>query len=196
MLLVSPASALASLVTIRSSLQQRGQTLRAHAMCSHSGSGKRNIVSACLQSRNHSRRALAIPLSGAHICSRPVCSGHVLPHIATLLRGCGVGEDSENNGLLIDKITASLPIGNKTMGHILGYTIPGEQITSRSSVWGERRTMFSENTFSSDFFCLTSPSFQCFPSPSTLCHFLNHLKHTFRYLYCLSVLPRKLFLTS
>lgn len=86
------------------------------------------------------------------------CSGHVSLSTAPLLRAHGGGEHSENNGLLIDKITGSLPIGNKTIGHILGYTDAGEQTTRRSPIWGDRRAVFSENRFSSDF-CLVSPSF-------------------------------------
>lgn len=130
-----------------------------HTMRSHLGGGQRNTLSACLQSRNRSRGAQVMPLSGSTPAGpRPACSWHVSPRTVPLLRARGGGEHSENNGLLIGKITGSLPIGSKTMGHILGYTNPGEQTTSRSSVWGERRAVFSENRFSSDF-CLLSPRF-------------------------------------
>ena len=116
---------------------------------------------ACLQSRNHSRGSLAVPLSGAHTCSRPACSGHV--SLSTALLSWRAHK------------------GIKTMGcmSLATPTNPGEQTTGRSSLWGERRAVFSENRFSFDF-CLMSPSFECFPPPSALSHFLNYLKHIFR----------------
>lgn len=124
------------------------------------------------------------PLSGAHTCSRPVCSGHVSPSTATLLRGCGGAEHSEKNGLFIDKITASLLIRDKTTGRVLA-TPTQKNRSPAGHLSGEKGRLCFVKIGLPLIFVLPLPSFGVFhPPPSNLPHFLNYLKCTFSYPYC------------
>lgn len=116
------------------------------------------------------------PTPGPAPCGQGTCSaGQRRPW-----RGSGCSEHSE---MTVSSLTESRPLFPPETERCGVSLAAGPPIISRSSIWGERKAVFSENRPFSDF---NPTSFQLllFPPPSTLPHFLNYLQHTVGYFYC------------